>query len=477
GWRAGGADESTIATKLVRLNKARCTPPLPEEEVGKIAKSAAGYAAPSGKLDLPGILAEAVLADQFSNGEHLVHRNGRFFKFLQTSWVEITDDQVRKAVLKQIRSLKHRAHVKSASLMTEVTAVLRASQETERDLFAEVDEPRSIVNCQNGELWLDAQGHPEKKAHHPSSGQRHTLAVQYDPEAKCPMYDAALSQIFGKARDPAGLVRHWHELVGYLIQPTRPFPIIVVLLGKGANGKTRLVQTVTQLLGPQASFFGSVDQLEGNRFSLGALRGKLLFVDDDVKVRFRLPDGVLKKISEAKAITGEEKYRNPTTFTARSVPFLLCNGIPFLQDVTDGMLRRLHILPFDRQFLHSERDTTLFDRIWATELPGILNRSLDGWQRLKARGDFLLPKDAAKMKEKWVVQANPFAAFIEECVTADPAGRVALSVVYERFTSWIRESGIHRSLTRQQLGTDLANWGFTLKKSNGQKVVYGLILR
>lgn len=81
------------------------------------------------------------------------------------------------------------------------------------------------------------------------------------------------------------------------------------------------------------------------------------------------------------------------------------------------------------------------------------------------------------MKEKWVVQANPFAAFIEECVTADPAGRVALSVVYERFTSWIRESGIHRSLTRQQLGTDLANWGFTLKKSNGQKVVYGLILR
>ena len=59
----------------------------------------------------------------------------------------------------------------------------------------------------------------------------------------------------------------------------------MVLIGKGANGKTRLLNTVTRLLGPQATCFGNVEHLEGNRFSLGALRGKLLFVDDDVKIR------------------------------------------------------------------------------------------------------------------------------------------------------------------------------------------------
>ena len=194
------------------------------------------------------------------------------------------------------------------------------------------------------------------------------------------------------------------------------------LIGKGANGKTRLLNTVTRLLGPQATYFGNAEHLEGNRFSLGALRGKLLFVDDDVKIRLRLPDGILKKISEAKLITGEEKYRNPTTFTSRAVPFLLCNGVPFLQDVTPGMMRRLHILPFETEFSGDARDTSLFERIWANELPGILNRSLAGWSRLKRRGDFDIPQDALTMAKKWLVQANPVSAFVDRCIHARHPG-------------------------------------------------------
>ena len=357
-WRAGGADEGELLAKLSKVNSDRCLPPLAREELSKIARSAASYASPSAKLDLAGLLAEAVLADEFANGTHLIHRAGQFYRFAGTRWEPMSDDQLRKVVLRQLRGLNNRAHLKTASLMGEVTTVLRASQEADTDLFAERTNPLSIINCENGELWLDDDGLPELRSHKPSSGQLHTLPVKYDPAARCPEYDRALDQIFSNASDKAGMIRHWHELVGYLIQPTRAFPIIVVLIGKGANGKTRLLNTVTRLLGPQATYFGNVEHLEGNRFSLGALRGKLLFVDDDVKVRLKLPDGILKKISEAKPITGEEKYKNPTTFTSRAVPFLLCNGIPFLQDVTPGMMRRLHILPFEKEFSGEERDTS-----------------------------------------------------------------------------------------------------------------------
>ena len=48
------------------------------------------------------------------------------------------------------------------------------------------------------------------------------------------------------------------------------------------------------------------------------------------------------------------------------------------------------VIPFDRTFTDADKDPELFDRIVATELPGVLNRALDGYRRLMARGTFKL---------------------------------------------------------------------------------------
>ena len=87
------------------MNFDRCLPPLDKEELSKIARSAASYATPSAKLDLAGLLAEAVLADEFANGTHLIHRAGQFYRFAGTCWEAMSDDQLRKVVLRQLRGL------------------------------------------------------------------------------------------------------------------------------------------------------------------------------------------------------------------------------------------------------------------------------------------------------------------------------------------------------------------------------------
>ena len=43
--------------------------------------------------------------------------------------------------------------------------------------------------------------------------------------------------------------------------------------------------------------------LRKRAFRIGNLLGKLLFVDDDVRAGAKLPDGSLKKISEAKLLS------------------------------------------------------------------------------------------------------------------------------------------------------------------------------
>src|SRR5215211_6122138 len=125
-----------------------------------------------------------------------------------------------------------------------------------------------------------------------------------------------------------------------------------------------------------------IEQLDQNRFMTGSLLGKLLLIDDDVKAGVRLPDGELKKYSEAKVITGERKFGSPFNFTVLTIPVLLCNNPPSLADLSYGMLRRLVVFPFDRTFEEHEVDRDLFPRIWASELPGILNRAISGLQRV-----------------------------------------------------------------------------------------------
>ncbi len=220
-----------------------------------------------------------------------------------------------------------------------------------------------------------------------------------------------------------------------------------------------------------------MQDLETNRFAIGSLRGKVLFVDDDVDTDVRLPDGTLKTLSEGKRVTGEQKYKDAFSFDVRAVPLLLCDNVPCLQDVSHGMVRRLQILPFDKVFEGRNMDETLFPRIWASELPGILNRALEGWRRMQKRGGFDLPVDAKRAVTKWLAEANPFTAFINEACEGTPDGRTSLKVLYSAFVDWAKASGIKRSLTRPHLKRDLQHAGFTVKKSNGDVVVYGLRLK
>ena len=79
--------------------------------------------------------------------------------------------------------------------------------------------------------------------------------------------------------------------------------------GAGDNGKTVLIRTVMRLLGHDLVHAQRVEDLDKSRFAIGSLFGKYLFVDDDVRAGARLPDGMLKTISEAKEVTGELKYQ------------------------------------------------------------------------------------------------------------------------------------------------------------------------
>ena len=475
-----GASAKTLSAALTAENRATCSPPLSASEVEKIVASVTRYSAglpPGDSADAAEGLMHLVLDRYFRGGKHLMlSTDGRFWHYDVRLWRPVQDQWVAGKVLETIQGNPVK-NQKTASVLSQVLTMLRAKLAVKDDLLGFVADPAPVINCSNGELWIAQDGSVELRPHRPGSYLRHCLDVAYDPDAPCPEYDRAVLEIFGQADNPKAMVRHWNELIGYLVQPRRNIPLIVILLGGGDNGKTVLIRTVVRLLGSQLVHAQRVEDLDKNRFAMGSLFGKLLFVDDDVRAGVRLPDGVLKTVSEAKEVTGELKYHPSFNFVVRTVPVLLCNNIPSLADLSHGMLRRLMVVPFNRRFTDQDRDPDLFEEIWAKELPGVLNRALRGYRRLLERGaKFKRPAAVEKATKRWLQQANPLPAFVEDHCMRQAEGRCLMKDFYAAYTTWTQEMGYTLTQTQQTVTRNLEHLGYTTTKTNKGLAIIGLVL-
>ena len=438
-YRQQGCEYPELLVKLTAANLERCKPPLADDEVDSIARSVSRYELiEKNEVDVAVELCSIVLDEHFEGGRHLIFAaDGQFWKFVGTHWVPARPESLQRLALLTIQKTAQKKGGTVSSLIAQFLTVLRARQSVDDDRLMLVGDPPPIFNCINGEVHLSPNGDVELKQHRAESYLRHCSDIVYDPEAKCPLFRAALRTIFADAPDVEEMCRHWNELVGYMLFPGRQIALILILLGSGNNGKTSLMQTLIRLVGIDRVSASRVEELESNRFMTGNLVGKHVFFDDDVKAGATLPDGSLKKISEAKLLTGELKYGNTFQFTCRTVPVLACNNSLSLADVSPGMIRRLMVVPFDHRFTKETVDKALFNNIWATEMSGILNFAIKGLQRVMKRElQFMPPESVEKATMKWLTQSNPLPIFIQDCCKVDPSLLSYAQELYKAFVDW-----------------------------------------
>jgi putative DNA primase/helicase len=215
--------------------------------------------------------------------------------------------------------------------------------------------------------------------------------------------------------------------------------------------------------------------LSKNRFAFGSLFGKLLFIDDDVPAGIKLPDGELKTISEAKLLTGEEKYKPAFNFICRTVPILLCNSVPSLADLSYGMQRRLLVIPFQKRF-DKDINRKLFPFIWANEMSGVLNRAPSGYRKLLQVSSLQRPASVVGATKRWLRQANPVNTFLAERCAKDSFRRTLLSVLYDAFVIWTKAAGITRTQQRITFRRNLEFLSYEIKHTNQGDAVLRLSL-
>lgn len=472
------------------------------------------------------LVAEQVLHTHFRDGEYLIRDQRTFFKFIGTHWVKVEEDQIRNVIEPIAQTLYHPK--KSSSVVSLINAglsIISARSAKEIGIFNTATNPQPIVNCRNGELWIADDGSYELKEHSPDSRLTYCLDVDFEPNADCPEFKQALSDMFGENED---MIRHMWEVIGYLIQPHRPFAAWFLFVGTGANGKSALVETIEQLLGPDATVSLSLRDFENSRFNIAQLIGKLMFKDDDVDTGTILPDGLLKKISERKRLTGEIKYGGHITFENCATPVLLANNYPISRDISVGLLRRAVVIPFSERFyttaeaeaekakraqfevqgnLHDSGSILLkelerdgkplrrdpdrpiriadpgrISRIQQTECAGILATAVKALERVLKRRCFEEPNVCLAAKNEWKAAANPLLTFLDEICEfgVDGSGqlpRISVSDLYKEFLIWCEEMNIRKTPTQTSFTQNIRSLNINVTRNGGQRYVDGIRVR
>lgn len=421
---------------------------------------------------------ERMLEERFGGGRYLLRASdGRYWVYNEQYWEPVPIEFIKKEMLPYARGVVSEIEGQrgASSLISCALNILEGRVYRDNDpLHVLQSVVPKVINCQNGELWFDEAGEVILKPHLAESYLQHCLSVEYDPAATAPMFEKAVLEIFADSSNSADMFRHFMEFMGYICQPWRKLAIIVLLYGGGNNGKTSLVKVLIRILGERMVMSDRINEFEKSEFKIGALDGKLMLLDEDVEDGTCLPDGFLKKISEEKTMTGQHKYKDPFEFTCRAVPVMLANSYPAIKDLTEGIRRRVMVIPFVRKFESHEVKNDLFDDIWKKEDSGILNHVVAGFQRLKQRGKFLEPEDCIQAKKEWLIISNMLTTFIEE--TCDKGNNLHqfLKDIYAAYKEYCVGAGVRIIQDRRGFERRLISLGYRITKLNGDKVVRGL---
>ena len=100
----------------------------------------------------------------------------------------------------------------------------------------------------------------------------------------------------------------------------------------------------------------------------------------------------------------------------------ISNLLPWFVDASGAIVTRLILLHFKVSFLGRE-EVGLTAKL-GNELPGIVNRALAAYRRMKARGYFRQPESGRSMIEQLTRSVDPVAAWLDDCAIIDATGKV-----------------------------------------------------
>jgi P4 family phage/plasmid primase-like protien len=318
----------------------------------------------------------------------------------------------------------------------------------EPDTFIDIDEfffQNNIdeISVLNGILNINTR---ELKPFSPEKIFFNKLLVDYNSLAKCPMIDKFLSDVLSNQDDK--LV--FYEMGGFALLREYKYEKAFMLVGNGRNGKDKTLELLKRIFSVENCCSVPLSSLVPDSFIISEFFGKLINIAGEVNNTDLKDTTMFKALTGRSLVSGQRKYLQPITFQNYAKFVFACNELPMVYDNSKGFWDRWVLLEFPYTFLSQEeiniakdktylklRDIEIIDKIAVpNELSGLLNKFLDGLDRLKIQKDFSSTIGSEEIKTHWIRKANSFMAFCMDYIEDDYNGMITKKELRKRYSEY-----------------------------------------
>lgn len=367
---------------------AKNNPPLSDDEIETIVKSALTYADPSYIRN--GYLVPSVLAEQIYTDTKIANYKGLWFNYNGKYYEAITDENKPKQHV--IDYLENYPTAIKTHNINETLNLLEIQSS-----FTEINEKYIAVN--NGLVNLDTfKLEPFSEDTFVTFG----IDIDYNEDMMnddiFDSFEFMISNLYkylNTTFTSYRLRRVVQELIGMTLQPNpKKFQRTAALLGKGSNGKSLFINLIYALHGgnvssvPMKSIYSEKEQ----NFQIYNLVGKKVNLDPDATSTRIIESSNFKKLTTADVISIEKKGEQAQTAIIKTVLIYGINEMPSSSDTSYGFVRRQLIIPFTQTFIKPSEKNNDFDKVIDYDLEdNIINNemhllfifALQGLKRLK----------------------------------------------------------------------------------------------
>jgi len=458
--RRQNATYEEILALITVIGKKRCVPPVADDDLERMARSATTYEPLS-------IIARAAQTD-LGNAERLVAvYDGRIlYNASERQWliwdnrrwkpddrgaiVQLMADVARRIEMHALnmpskdpldriakaameswarRSQSHRGlsdALKVASTMVAVTA-------------DELDQHLHLLNVLNGTIDLRTG---EMQPHDPTDRLTLLAGIEYDSGASLDEWDNFIAAI---TQDDEDLASFLQTAMGYSATGETKEDKLFMPIGPTRTGKTTFIGAVKGTLGDYAAtadfstFLKRPTDSRGASGDVARLAGKRFVSSIEVDEGKKLAEALVKQMTGGDTITARHMYRAEFEFTATYKLWLIANHAPVVNAEDDAIWERILRLPFERHFTAEERDLDLKARLADPEYagPAILAWIVGGAKRWYAKG-LSVPESVTKATAAYRESQDPIRSYLEETCNFDSKAVTSTSYVWGNYLLWCK---------------------------------------
>jgi putative DNA primase/helicase len=331
------------------------------------------------------------------------------------------------------------------NMLTEITPYVSCEvNDLNRDLYA--------FNCLSGTLRFFETREADKRQwrvrldpHRPRDLISKLAPVKFDPNASAPMWHKFLQKVMPNVDFRAFLQRYFgYGLLGLTVEQC-----LLFFYGAGRNGKSTCVDVLIEILGDYAIAM-SIGSFAGESRRGGAeatpdlarLPGARLVAASEPEMGTHLKDALIKTLTGGEPVAVRRLHQDFFELIPQFKIILSGNHKPIIRDDSDGIWRRVHLVPWEVQIAEEEVDRDLKRKL-LTERAGIL-----AWM-VKGAIDYLegglrVPDGVRAATAEYREESDPIGAFVRNgcIVTGSDNDRSSPEDLFIGYSNFAKREGL-----------------------------------